>query len=125
MPTITSPYDVATLIKPNQSVSIVLLFRNGNDAGRFFHAFFKNKDFDLDIIKQDDGKYSFQIESSNSPSTVVVNTQRTEKNNETIKKLTDPDYRDYVYLTCGYKNEQSNEVLTLNEEVPAFPPHQV
>lgn len=117
---VNKPYDVAILSEPNDSLKIVFLFKTPSDAALFYSALLKDKDFSLNVMKYDEGNYSFFLKSSNSPNIIEIHTSRTDENNPQIKMLSDTNYKDYTYLTCGYKELESQLVHSLKDSVPAF-----
>lgn len=100
------PYDVAVVTSDNDSCFIVFLFSSAEKSEYFYNALILNRECDLQVFKEVSGKYTFYFNSSNSPQTLVIPTNRTLDNNEQLKKITDDNFKDYSYLTCGYKIEQ-------------------
>lgn len=100
------PQDVAPIVTENKSLNLVLIFSNFEKAELFHQALIFNHDIGLQVIKEDSGTFTFIFESSNSPLATVIPTKRTIDNNPTLKFITDKNFKDYVYLTFGYKNGQ-------------------
>lgn len=100
------PYDVALTTSENDSLFVVLLFTSLERADYFHHLLVWNYDVSLNVLKEEDGKFTFIFESSNSPQLIHIKTKRTLDNNPTLKKLLDESYKNYSYLTCGYTFEQ-------------------
>ena len=100
------PYDVAIVTSDNDSCFIVFLFKSVEKSELFYNALILNRECNLEVFEETDGKYTFYFQSSNSLQTLKVKTNRTLENSPQLKLITDKDYKDYSYLTCGYKVEQ-------------------
>lgn len=100
------PYDVAITTSENNSCYIVFLFKSVEKSEYFYNTLILNRECNLQVFEEVDGKYTFYFQSSNSPQTLVIKTDRTLDNNSQLKLITDKDYKEYGYLTCGYKIEQ-------------------
>jgi hypothetical protein len=100
------PYDVAVITSDNGSCFIVFLFSSTEKSEYFYSALIFNRKCNLEVFKEDDGKYSFYFQSSNSPQTLKIATSRTLNNSPQLALITEESYKDYTYLTCGYKIEQ-------------------
>ena len=100
------PYDVAVTTSDNDSFYIVFLFSSAEKAEYFHHILVFTREIDLKVLKEDSGKFTFIFESSNSPQTLVIKTNRTLENNPPLNKILDKDYREYSYLTFGYKEKE-------------------
>ncbi|NJM80886.1 MAG: hypothetical protein HC854_17035 [Flavobacterium sp.] len=100
------PYDVAVTTSDNDSCFIVFLFSSPEKSECFYNALIFNRECNLEVFEEPDGKHTFYFQSSNSPQTWVIKTDRTLENNSQLKLITDKDYKEYSYLTCGYKIEQ-------------------
>lgn len=114
------PYDVAPIKSTNNSLFLVFLFSNEEKAYYFYRALIKDWETELDVILEDTGTYSFILSSNNSPGQFYVKTGRRRENNPNIAMITNPDYKEYCYLSCGYKDEQSGQVFYNQEGVPVF-----
>lgn len=100
------PYDVAVIQSANNSCYLVLLFTDAEKCEYFHGALIYNHECDLKVNVEDDGKHTFVFISSNSPQNIVIKTNRDLDNNVLLNILLDEDYKDYSYLTCGYKSGQ-------------------
>lgn len=100
------PYDVAVTTSENNSCFIVFLFKSAEKSEYFYNTLILNRECNLQVFEESDGKYTFYFQSSNSPQTLVIKTDRTLDNNSQLRLITDKDYKEYSYLTCGYKIEQ-------------------
>lgn len=100
------PYDVAVIQSANNSCYLVLLFTNTEKCEYFYSVLIHNHTCDLKINVEDNGKHTFIFSSSNSPQNIIIKSNRDLDNNILLNMLLDEDYKDYSYLTCGYKNEQ-------------------
>ena len=100
------PYDVAIITSDNVSCFIVFLFKSVEKSELFYNALILDRECNLEVFEEVDGKYTFYFQSSNSPQTLKVKTNRTLENSPLLELITDKDYKDYSYLTCGYKVEQ-------------------
>ncbi|PZR24253.1 MAG: hypothetical protein DI539_00835 [Flavobacterium psychrophilum] len=114
------PYDVAPIKSPNNSLFLVFLFTDEENAHYFYRALMKDWETELDVVLEDSGTYSFIFSSNNSPGQFYIKTGRTKENNPNIEMITNPDYKEYCYLSCGYKDEQSGRVFYNQEGVPVF-----
>lgn len=100
------PYDVAVVTSDNESCFIVFLFPSTEKAEYFYNALILNRECNLEVFEESDNKYTFYFQSSNSPLTIKIPTSRTLDNSPQLKLMTDESYKEYSYLTCGYKIEQ-------------------
>lgn len=100
------PYDVAVTTSDNDSFYIVFLFSSAEKAEYFHHILVFTREVDLKVLKEDSGKFTFIFESSNSPQALVIKTNRTLENNPPLNKILNKDYREYSYLTFGYKEKE-------------------
>ena len=100
------PYDVAVTTSENNSCFIVFLFKSVEKSEYFYNTLILNRECNLQVFEEADGKYTFYFQSSNSPQTLVIKTDRTLDNNSQLRLITNKDYKEYSYLTCGYKIEQ-------------------
>lgn len=99
------PYDVAIVTSDNNSCFIVFLFKSVEKSELFYNTLILDRECNLEVFEEADGKYTFYFQSSNSPQTLKVKTNRTLENSPQLKLITNKDYKDYSYLTCGYKVE--------------------
>ena len=95
------PLDVAPILTQNNSLMLVILFENSERAEKF-HKYF-----------------IFIIHSSNSAHSASISTKRTVENNPPLKVITDNDFKDYVYLTFGYK-EKGQVLYNQSHSYPIF-----
>ena len=101
------PYDVAVTTSNNDSFYIVFLFSSAEKAEYFHKLLIFTREINLHVLKEDDGKFTFIFESTNSPQAIKIRTNRTLENNPPLNKILEDDYKEYSYLTFGYKeNEQ-------------------
>lgn len=100
------PYDVAITTSDNDSFYIVFLFSSTQKAEYFHHILVFTREIDLKVLKEDSGKFTFIFESSNSPQALLIKTNRTLENNPSLNKILDKDYKEYSYLTFGYKEKE-------------------
>lgn len=100
------PYDVTVTTSDNDSFYVVFLFSSVEKSEYFYDALILNRECSLQVFEEFDGKYSFYFQSSNSPQILKIITNRTVDNSPQLKLITDTDYKEYSYLTCGYKIEQ-------------------
>lgn len=100
------PYDVAVVTSDNDSCFIVFLFSSVEKAEFFFECLIYKKECNLEVFEESDGKYTFYFQSSNSPQTLKIKTDRTVENSPQLSLILDSNYKDYSYLSCGYKIEQ-------------------
>ena len=100
------PYDVAVTTSENDSCFIVFLFSSAEKANYFFESLIYTRSCNLQVSKETDGKYTFHFQSSNSPLVLKIQTKRTIDNSPMLNILLDGNYKDYSYLSCGYKIEQ-------------------
>lgn len=118
---IVLPNDVATIKTDNGSCFIVFIFPNEQLAHNFFLALVKDHEIGLKVAEEENGKFTFIFSSSNTPGTIIVSTNRTKENNENLNMITNPDFRDYTYLSCGYRSDENPDHVMYNHEgVPAF-----
>jgi hypothetical protein len=117
---IVLPSDVAPIRTPNNSLFLVFIFPDEQLAWNFYIGLIKNHEIGVDILKEKDNTYSFILHSSNTPGEFYVKTGRTIENNSNIKMITNPEYSDYCYISCGYRSEQEQEVMYNQEGVPVF-----
>lgn len=100
------PYDVAVTTSENNSCFIVFLFKSVEKSEYFYNTLILNRECNLQVFEEAGCKYTFYFQSSNSPQTLVIKTDRTLDNNSQLRLITNKDYKEYSYLTCGYKIEQ-------------------
>lgn len=118
---IVLPNDVATIKTDNGSCFIVFIFPNEQLAHNFFLAFVKDWEIGLKVAEEENGKFTFIFMSSNTPGTIIVSTNRTKENNENLDMITNPEFKDYTYLSCGYRSVENHDHVMYNHEgVPAF-----
>lgn len=103
VPDLELPKDVAIIESENNSLFIVFIFSNVEKAEYFNHLLLFKREVDLNVHKEDSGKFTFVFSSSNSPHSIVIQTNRTLDNNPPLNKILDENYKEYSYLTCGYK----------------------
>lgn len=97
------PYDVAVTTSENNSCFIVFLFKSVKKSEYFYNTLILNRECNLQVFEEADGKYTFYFQSYNSPMTMKIPTSRTLDNSPQLSLITDEDYKEYSYLTCGYK----------------------
>jgi len=97
------PYDVAITTSDNDSLYIVLLFKSQEKAEYFHKTLIFTREVDLHATKNKEGKFTFIFQSSNSPQSIVIPTNRSTTNNPPLLKLSDTNYKEYSYLSCGFK----------------------
>ena len=100
------PIDVATIKSQNDSLLFVLLFSTSDEAEQFHTSFMDNSDLKLDLLENDKKEISFRLFSESNSVGIVVPTKRTFENNKTLGLILDENYKDYLYITFGYKTEQ-------------------
>ena len=100
------PYDVAVTTSDNDSFYIVFLFSSAEKAEYFHHLMIFTREINLQVLIEDSGKFTFVFDSSNSPQTLLIKTGRTLENNPPLSKILDENYKEYSYLTFGYKVEE-------------------
>jgi hypothetical protein len=100
------PYDVAILTSVNDSCFFVFLFSSSEKSEYFYNTLIFNRECNLEVFKEKDDKFTFHFQSSNSPQTLKIKTNRTLENSPQLSLITDKNYKEYSYLTCGYKIEQ-------------------
>ena len=100
------PIDVATIKSQNDSLLFVFLFPTSDEAEQFHTSFMDNSDLKLDLLENDKKEISFRLFSESNSVGVVVPTKRTFENNKTLGLILDENYKDYLYITFGYKTEQ-------------------
>ena len=114
------PTDVAPIKTENESLFLVFIFPDEETSWSFYLGLIKDKEISLGILKEDTGTYTFIFRSSNSPQEFHIKTPRTVENNSQLKMITNPDYTDYCYLSCGYKAKQQQQILYNPEGIPVF-----
>ncbi|MFV8333546.1 hypothetical protein [Flavobacterium sp. GSP14] len=100
------PLDVAPIISENKSLMLVILFNTPERAEIFHQHFIFNQEISLDVLENEDKTFTFVLHSSNSPQYAAIKTRRTVDNNPPLKAIADNDFKDYVYLTFGYKKNK-------------------
>ena len=100
------PYDVAVTTSDNDSFYVVFLFSTAQKAEHFHQCLIYKREINLHVLKENNGKFTFVFESSNSPQAIFIKTNRTLENNPPLNKILDEDYKEYSYLTFGYKEKE-------------------
>lgn len=100
------PYDVAPIVTPNNSLMLVILFDTPERAEMFHKYLIYEQEIRMDFMENKDKTFTFILYSSNSPQATVIKSGRTLENNPPLKLIIDDNFKDYVYITFGYKHEQ-------------------
>ena len=100
------PYDVAPIVTKNNSLMLVILFNTPERAEIFHQYLIYNQEISMDFVENKDKTFTFILHSSNSPQATIIKSGRTVENNPPLKLITDDNFKDYVYITFGYKHEQ-------------------
>jgi len=118
-PRLEHPKDIAFLKSNNESILITLIFDNGELAGNFYWHLIKDKEIDFKVALNDDDTYTFLLKSDAGPYTFTVDTKHTLENSPTMTMIFQDEHKDYLYLTCGFRQGGQN-VQRLPESVPVF-----
>lgn len=114
-----NPLDVVPILTQNNSLMLVILFENSERAEKLYQYFIYNHEISLAVIENKDKEFTFIIHSNNSAHSASISTKRTVENNPPLKCITDNNFKDYVYLTFGYK-EKGQVLYNQSHSYPIF-----
>lgn len=100
------PHNVALETTVNDSLFIVLLFSSPAKSEYFYNTLINGRECDLNVFKEDNGNYTFIFRTNISPQDIVIKSDRNLNNTPKLSLITNPDYQDYSYLTCGFLEKE-------------------